>query len=318
MKRNFLTLSIGVLLILIVGLLLFVFQVRKSEVVVVTTFGRPTRNINEPGPHLKWPWPIESVHRFDQRVQNFEDKLTEGLTSDSFNLLASVYVGWKITNATAFFPKFAGGTSEPIGEAEKVMDRMLSNAKTAVMGKHPLSDFLAPAGEGNKFIDIENEILTVIQNQVRANNYGLEVVFLGIKKLGLPENVTSSVFERMQSERKVLVERSQQEGERDAQIIRSEAELKAAQMLAGADAQATEIRGKGEAEAAKYLTVFQQNPDLANFIFELSALEGSLKDKSTLIFDQHTPPFNLFSGASTNLLQQRDEVRPAAERTAKN
>jgi membrane protease subunit HflC len=303
MKRNLLTLSIGVLLILIVGLLLFVFQVRKSEVVVVTTFGRPTRNVVEPGPHLKWPWPIESVHRFDQRVQNFEDKLTEGLTSDSFNLLASVYVGWKITNATAFFPKFAG-TSEPIAEAEKVMDRMLSNAKTAVMGKHPLSEFLAPAGEGNKFTDIENEVLNVIQSQVRANNYGLEVVFLGIKKLGLPENVTSSVFERMQSERKVLVEKSEQEGNKEAQIIRSEAELKAAQMLANADGQATEIRGKGEAEAAKYLAVFQQNPELANFIFKLTALEGSLKDKSTLIFDQHTPPFDLFSGMSTNLLQK--------------
>ena len=87
MKRNPLILAIGLLLVLIVCLLLFVFQVRKSEVVVVTTFGKPTRNVVEPGPHLKWPWPIESVHRFDQRVQNFEDRLTEGLTQDSFNLL---------------------------------------------------------------------------------------------------------------------------------------------------------------------------------------------------------------------------------------
>src|SRR5215471_6059232 len=172
MKRNPLILAIGLLLVLIVALLLFVFQVRKSEVVVVTRFGRPARDLNEPGPHLKWPWPIESVHRFDQRVQNFEDKLTEGLTQDSFNVLASVYVGWDITDPKAFFPKFAG-SSEPIAEAERVMDRMLSNAKTAVMGKHPLSDFLAPAGEGNKFTEVENEILNEIQSLVRANNYGL-------------------------------------------------------------------------------------------------------------------------------------------------
>jgi len=303
MKRNPLILAIGLLLVLIVCLLLFVFQVRKSEVVVVTTFGKPTRNVVEPGPHLKWPWPIESVHRFDQRVQNFEDKLTEGLTQDSFNLLSSVYVGWKITNATAFFPKFAG-TSEPIAEAERVMDRMLSNAKIAVMGKHPLSDFLSPSGEGNKFTEIEGEILNVIQAQVRANNYGLEVVFLGIKKLGLPENVTASVFERMQSERKVLVEKSQTDGERDAQIIRSEADRNANELLAKADSEATQIRGKGEAEAAKSLKAFQENPELANFLFSLSALENSLKEKSTLIFDQHTPPFDLFGGASTNLLKK--------------
>jgi membrane protease subunit HflC len=299
MKRNPLILAIGILLVAIVCLLLFVFQVRKSEVVVVTTFGKPTRDISQPGPHPKWPWPIESVHRFDQRVQNFEDKLTEGLTQDSFNVLASVYVGWDITDPKAFFPKFAG-SSEPIAEAEKVMDRMLSNAKAAVIGKHPLVDFLAP-NEGNKFAEIEKEILEVMQSQVKANNYGLKIEFLGIKRLGLPENVTASVFERMQAERKRLADKSQFEGEAEAQTIRAEADRKAAVVLADAGAQATAIRGKGEAEAAKSLTVFQQNPELANFIFRLSALEDSLKDKSTLILDQQTPPFDLFRGVSTNL-----------------
>ena len=68
MKQNPLTIAAGVLLIVIVGLLLFVFQVRKSEVVVVTTFGKPTRDVTNPGPHLRLPWPIENVHRFDQRA----------------------------------------------------------------------------------------------------------------------------------------------------------------------------------------------------------------------------------------------------------
>src|SRR6266851_4246509 len=111
MKRSLLTLIIGALLIIVFVLLLFVFQVRKSEVAVVTTFGKPTRPITEPGAHLKWPWPIQTVHRFDQRVQNFEDKPTEGLTKDNFNLLTSVYVGWKITEITNFFPKFAGSAN---------------------------------------------------------------------------------------------------------------------------------------------------------------------------------------------------------------
>src|SRR3974377_182218 len=128
MKRNPLILVIGILLVLIVGLLLFVFQVRKSEVVVVTTFGKPTRDLDQPGPHLKWPWPIESVHRFDQRVQNFEDKITEGLAHDSLNVFGFVLFCWKIPDPKAVFPKVAG-SSEPIAEAEKVMDRMLSNAK---------------------------------------------------------------------------------------------------------------------------------------------------------------------------------------------
>jgi membrane protease subunit HflC len=303
MKRNPLIIAIGVLLILIVGLLLFVFQVRTSEVVVITTFGNPTRYVQEAGPHLKWPWPIQSVHRFDQRVQNFEDKFTEGLTRDSFNLLASVYVGWKITDPKAFFPKFAG-TSEPIKEAEKVLDRMLSSAKVAVIGSHPLADFLSPGGQGNQFIAIEQEILKLIQTQAKALDYGLEVRFLGIKKLGLPEKVTTSVFERMQSERKVLADKSQYEGEAEAEKIRSEANRRSAELLASAEAQATEIRGKGEADAAQYLTVFQKNPELANFIFRLTALENALKERSTLVLDQNTQPFDLFHGSFTNLLKK--------------
>jgi membrane protease subunit HflC len=303
MKRNLLTLIVGCVLIVIFALLLFVFQVRLSEVAVITTFGKPTRPITEPGPHFRLPWPIQTVHRFDQRVQNFEDKLTEGLTSDSFNLLTSVYVGWKITEPTNFFPKFAG-SAEPIAEAEKGLERLLGNAKTAVVGKHPLADFVSATDNGTNFLAIENEILAAVQEQVRTNNYGLDIQFLGLKKLQLPESVTQSVFERMTSERKVLTDKLQSEGESEAANIRSDADRKAAEMLATAEGQATRIRGEAEAKAAESLAVFQQNPELANFLFRLTALEGSLKERSTLIFDQHTPPFDLFRGTPSGTLNK--------------
>ncbi len=303
MKRNPLTLIIGLLLILIFGFLLFTFQVRTTEVAVVTTFGNPTRPITEPNLYFKWPWPIQKVWTFDRRVQNFEDRLTEGLTRDSFNLLTSVYVGWKVSDPTAFFPRFAG-SANPIAAAETLLDQWLGNAKTAVVGRHPLSDFVSTSDNGAAFLAIETEILEAIQSQIRTNNLGLQVEFLGLKRLQLPESVSQSVFDRMTSERKVLADRFQYEGEAEAQRIRSDAERKAAELLANAEAQATQIKGKGEAEAAKSLAVFQQNPGLASFIFRLNALEGSLKERSILIFDQHTPPFDLFRGASTNLLNK--------------
>src|SRR5207302_1366685 len=113
------------------------------------------------------------------------------------------YVGWKITDPTAFFPYFAGST-EPIAEAERVLERLLGNAKSAVVGQHPLSDFVSATDNGTNFVKIEKEILQALENQVRANNYGLNIEFLGLKKVQLPESVTQSVFERMTSERKVL------------------------------------------------------------------------------------------------------------------
>jgi membrane protease subunit HflC len=303
MKRNPLTLVIGLLLILVFGLLLFTFQVRTTDVAVVTTFGNPTRPITEPNLYFKWPWPIQKVWTFDRRVQNFEDRLTEGLTRDSFNLLTSVYVGWKVSDPTAFFPRFAGGAN-PIAAAETLLDQWVGNAKTAIVGKHPLSDFISTSDNGTSFSAIESEIMAAIQAQIQTNNLGLQIEFLGIKRLLLPESVSQSVFDRMTSERKVLADRYQYEGEAEAQRIRSDAERKAAELVANAEAQATQIKGKGEAEAAKSLAIFQQNPGLASFIFRLNALEGSLKERSTLIFDQHTPPFDLFLGSSTNLLNK--------------
>ncbi len=303
MKRNPLTLIIGLLLILIFGFLLFSFQVRTTEVAVVTTFGKPTRPITEPGIYAKAPWPIQKVWTFDQRVQNFEDRLTAGLTSDNFNLLTSVYVGWKVSNPTNFFPRFAG-SANPIGSAETLLDQWLGNVMIAVVGKHPLADFLSTTDNGVAFVGIENEILSAIQSQIQTNNLGLQVEFLGIKRLQLPESVSQSVFDRMTSERKRLAERFQSEGESQALIIRADAERRRQETLTKAQSTATQIKGIGVAEAAKSLSVFQQNPELATFLFRLNALEDSLKEKSILIFDQHTPPFDLFQGVSTNLLSK--------------
>ena len=301
MKRHPLTLVIGGLLAVVFFMLLFFFQVRKSEVVVITTFGKPTKSYPDPGgPYFRLPWPIQEAHHLDQRIQNFEDQFEQANTSDSFSLLTMVYVGWRISDPVAFFPYFKGSVSE----AEKTLESLVGSAKSAVVGKHPLTDFVSTNEKDLKFVEIEKEILGLVRSQVRTNNYGIEIEFLGIKKLGFPESVTQAVFDRMQSERQVLVTRTQFEGERDAEIIRSTANRKSADILNNAEAEALRIRGLGEQEAGKSFATFQQNPELANLLLQLNALEVTLKDRSTLIFDQHTPPFTLFQGISTNLLKK--------------
>jgi len=297
MKRNTLTLIIGAVLILIFALLLFVFQVRQSEVAVVTTFGNPTRPIIKPGLYLKWPWPIQRVYKFDQRTQTFEDKFTEGFTADNNTLLTMVYVGWRITDPKTFFPKFADGS---VGAAERTLEGIVSNAKGAVVGNHALADFVNADESKLQFDAIEKEIQTLVEAQLRTNDCGIKIEFLGLKKLGLPESVTQTVFDRMTSERKVLADKLQFEGEAEAQKIRSAADRRAAETLANAEAEATRIRGEGEAKAAELLPIFEQNPALANFELRLKALEQSLKERATLIFDERTPPFDLFQGFTTN------------------
>jgi modulator of FtsH protease HflC len=298
MKRNFLTIVIGAVLVLIFVLLLFTFQVRQSETVVVTTFGKPSANpIIDPGLYFKWPWPIQQVNRFDQRIQNFEDKFSQNYTADSVTLLTSVYVGWKISDAKAFFPKFAGGS---VPAAQRMLEGMLISAKSAVVGKHRLSEFVNANPEDLKFDAIENEIEQDVLARLSTNDCGITIEFLGFKKIGLPESVTQTVFDRMKSERQVLISRAENDGKAQAQIIQSAADRQAADTINNATAAAIRIQGAGEAEAAKVLPVFQQNPELAVFLLRISAIQQTLNQKTTLIFDERTPPFDLFTSLPTN------------------
>jgi membrane protease subunit HflC len=296
MKRNLLTIVTAAVLVVIFALLLFVFQVRQSEIAVVTTFGKPT-GIAEPGPHLKWPWPIQKVYKFDERIQNFEDKFSENLTSDNINLLTSVYVGWQISDPKQFLREFAGGS---VSAAQIMLESLLRSSKSATVGKHPLSDFVNVDPKQLQFQQIESEIQQTVQSELQTNNCGIQIEYLGLKQIGLPDSVTQAVFDRMKSERQVLISQAQFAGAAEAQKIRANADRQATETIADAEAQATRIRGEGEAEAAKTLPIFQQNPELANFLLRVNALQQSLNQKATLIFDQSQPPFDLFRNLPTN------------------
>jgi membrane protease subunit HflC len=290
MKRNPLAIAVGAVLLILFGLLLFVFQVRVTEVAVVTTFGKPTREIRDPGPNLQWPWPFQKVHKFDRRMHNYESKFEQVLTSDGYSLLIMVYAGWSISQPMVFFPRFQGGS---LAAAEQSLEGLVRNAYSGVVGKHPFAHFISTDPKELQFEEIEKEMLAKVQEEARASNYGFDVQFLGIKRLGLPESVTEAVFKRMESERQVLIDQIQSDGEQQASAIRTAADLESARLLTDAEAEATRLVSQGQAEAAKSFRTFEQNPDLANLLLKLSGLEAFLKEKTTLILDPNTSPLEL-------------------------
>jgi membrane protease subunit HflC len=297
MKKNYLSIAVGAVLLVIFALLLVVFQVRQTEVVMVTTFGKSTRDVSEPGPYLKWPWPIQRVHRFDKRIHSFEDSFDEMLTKDERNLMVMVYAGWTIADPKLFLPRFGDGS---VAEAERALQVLITSHKSAVIGKHPLADLVNTDEKQLKFVEIEQEILAEVKPKALAS-YGIGIKFVGIKRLGLPEKVTEKVFDRMKSERTLLVNRIKYEGEEQANLIRTVADKERDRLLSEAEAAATRIRGNADADASKAFSVFKQNPELANLLLKFNALEALLTNRTTLILDQRTPPFDLLHQFTTNL-----------------
>jgi len=280
---------LGVGLALLFAAPLFLFQVPQTELVVVTTFGRFSRELAEPGLYLRWPWPVQKVFRFDRRMQAFERKFEQTTTADGRNLLATVFIGWRVADGKTFLERFPNGDLVRAGQA---LEAVVRDAKNGVLGRHPFGDLITTNRAALKLRQVEDEMLDIAR-PVAAANYGVEIELLGLKQLGLPESITTKVFDRMRSERQRLVKQFQSEGEAESIRIRADADRQRQELLAQAEAEATALRGQAEAEAARAYAVFEQNPDLAVFLLELNALGRTLKERSTLVLDPQTPPFNL-------------------------
>ena len=299
MNRNLITIITAAVLAVIFVLLLFTFQVREFEKAVVTTFGKIAGQPREPGLHLRWPWPIQQVHWFDTRIQNFQDKFQESMTADNINLITTVYVGWRISNPSDFLNSFQGGS---VANAQNQLENLLRSANMTAVSRHNLSDFVNSDPALLKFDEIQSKIEEMVKEELRTNSYGIQIEFLGLKGMELPQAVTEAVFTRMKTERQVLISQANNLGNAKAIEIRANADRQANITLANAKADADRIKGLGVAEAAKTLPIFQQNPDLEVFMLRIDALKAALNQKATLIFDQRTPPFDLFQGSATNSL----------------
>ena len=289
-KKNPLTLLVGTLLLLIFVALLFCFQVRTTEVAVVTTFGKFSRSITEPGLYLRAPLPIQKIYKFDNRLQNFERKFEQTTTKDAKNLLITVFIGWKVSEPKVFLERFNGDTLK----AEQSLENLVRNAKNAVIGSYNFGDLISPDPKQVKFDAVEADILKELKASAQTT-YGVSVELVGIKQLGLPESITGKVFERMRAERDRLVKQFNGEGEAKSLEIRSDANRKRDELLAKADADSLRILGEAEAAASKDYAVFEQKPELAVFLLQLKALVGSLKDRTTLVLDEKIPPLNLLN-----------------------
>jgi membrane protease subunit HflC len=290
MKRNTLLLTVGLLVAVMFVLLQVLFTVREGEAVVVTTLGKPVRELTAAGLYTRWPWPVQRIYRFDNRTHTLEGAFEETLTRDGKNILVAVYAGWRIQQPIQFLERV--GTVE---QAERNLDGLLRSQKNAVLGQFPFAGLINTNAAAVQFEAIEQQMLAAVQPEA-VSRYGVEVQFLGVRKIGLPESITEKVFARMRAEREEIAERYRSEGEGEAIKLRAEADSTRNQLLARAEAEAKGIRAEGDAKAAESYQVFEKNPELAMFLRKLEVLELTLKTKSTVVLSSETEPFDLLQG----------------------
>ena len=287
MRKNIVTIITASVIGIILALYLVSFQIRINETAVLSTFGRPVKVLDEPGLYWKWPWPVQSLHRFDARLSILDSPLEETYTSDGKNIIIATFVAWRIEDPLRFL-EIVG--TKP--EGERNIQSILRNYQNAVIGMHPLSSLISTDPEKLKFNEIEQKIKELVSQETETN-YGIGIEIVKIKRMVLPADTTEKVFARMRADRSRLAERYRAEGEGEANRIRAEAESERDRILARAEAQAKRIMGEGDAIAAGYYTVFAENEELALFLRKLDALKETLKDRTTIVLHTDMPPYDL-------------------------
>jgi len=289
----------GLVVAIVFILSIFSFQVKSTETAVVTTFGEITPDgVKEAGWHFRWPNPVQKIHRFDNRSQCFEGnigKLEETYTADGKNVIIGIFVIYRIVDPAKLLREV-----KTVETAEDQLNIFMRTRKDGVVGKHKFDEFINTNPQKMKLSAIEDEIKAGLKTQAR-DQLGLEIEYVGIKTLGLPEKISEKVFSRMNSERSVAAEEYRARGKMKADEIKAEANKERDKIVATATAEAKRIRAIGDARAAAHYAVFNEEPELAVFLRKLDSLRKTMAKKTTLILDTDSAPFDLLKMDSEKL-----------------
>jgi len=288
--KNLGTILSAVFLAIILILYMCTFQVRFTEVAIKKTWGQPDKAaITEPGLKFKWPAPIQSVVVYDKRMRILEDRTEETRTVDGKNLLITTFTLWRIKDPSTFHTNFPGG----VEDGEKKLRTTVVNTKHAVTGKHTFSDFVSTDPTKRKVRKIELEMMEIVARDA-LQVYGIEVVDFGIKKLGLPEAVTTAVFESMRSHEEAKAARHVAEGQARASDILANARAVEDRIMAEVRTKVAKIHTDAERVVSGYYKEFDEHPELRIFLDKLRTMATALRERSTIIIDSGESPWDVF------------------------
>ncbi len=259
----------------IAGSMVF-FVVDETEYVVVTRFGDPLRAYTEPGLKIKWPEPIEALHKYDNRLLVYESGEVEFLPRDKKNLIVDSYVVWRVDDPV----KFLKTVKDEMGAEDKLRDIVLSELGSAI-GKYDLAALVSTDPEAVKLDEMIEKITLATDNKVRE--YGIKAEDVRIKVLNFPQQNKEKVFRRMMAERERIARTYRSEGNAKAEEIRARADEEMVKIISAAYEEAEKIKGEGDAEALRiYAEAYSKDPDFYQLTRTLEAYE-KLIDKDTII-----------------------------------
>ncbi len=262
------------------------FTVTEQEVAIVSQFGRPTRIVEDAGPHLKAPLGIHQVIRLDRRTAVFETQVIQLLLGDRNPVVVTCFVAWKISDPLRFYQSLGDATN-----AELKLGDLINSEMGTVLGLYELEDVINTEAGEVKLAEIEARITE--NTAARADEvFGIELVRVGLRRFGYPPIVSKAVFDRMKAEREKEASRHRAEGKELATGIEAETDREVAEILANAYKEAEGLKGEGDSEAMRiYAEAYGQDQEFFLFLKSLETYEKVLDENSTVVLSTDSDLF---------------------------
>jgi modulator of FtsH protease HflC len=250
------------------------FIVDQRQFAVIYALGEIKEVIAEPGLKFKQPQPLQNVVFIDRRVQTLDSPETRPIfTAEKKSLVIDWLVKWRVTDPRQFIRN--NGTD--MRNVESRLSPIVQGAFNEEVTKRTVQEMLSTDRD-----NVMQGVRTRLADEAKA--FGIEVIDVRIKRVDFSANISSSVYGRMEAERKRVANQLRSTGFAEAEKIRADAERQRDVILADAYRDAQTIKGDGDAKAsALYAEAFGRDPQFAKFYRSLEAYRATFQNKSDVI-----------------------------------
>jgi membrane protease subunit HflC len=272
MKNYLGTVAIATVVALIIASL-SMFVVDQRQNAIVFRLGEVVNVKTTPGLYFKVPL-LDNVRFFDVRILTIDSAEPERfLTSEKKNVLVDLFVKWRITDVRQYYVSVGGDESR----ASTRLQQTINDGLRAEFGNRTVHDVVS--GERNQIMELMRK-----KANEDAKNIGVEVLDVRLKRVDLPQEVSESVYRRMEAERKRVANELRSTGFAESEKIRADADKQKEVILAEAYRDAQRVKGEGDGKATTiYARAYEINPEFYAFYRSLDAYKAAFKERSDVL-----------------------------------
>lgn len=262
------------------------FTVQETEKAIKFKFGEIIRSDYQPGFQWKFPF-VNTVKKFDARILSHDARPERFLTKEKKNVLVDSFVKWRISDVEKFYTAVQGNPAT----ADIRLGQIMKDAMRGEFGKHTVKEVIAQDRQ-------ELRDLLIKRTSPLVAKMGIGLVDVRVKRIDLEEQVSASVFRRMETERARDAKDLRSRGEAEATRIRADADKQAEIILAEAYREAEEMRGTGDAKSTGiYATAYNADPEFYSFYKSLDAYKNVFRGNGDMLVLEPDSDFFSYFGS---------------------